>query len=315
MKVLEIALENLYQQAAQTLNTVLDFARFGMSLFNSHELYFGHGTDNGWDDAMALIREVLYLPCDYNDPKILQAKLLDIEKKHVLALFKKRVESRKPVAYLTNKALFANIQFYVDERVLVPRSPIAEMINHHFCPWLENVAVSEILDLCTGSGCIGIACAYAFPEALVDLVDISSDALEVASINVEEHGLSCRVKPIQSDLFSDLSQSKKYDLIVTNPPYVSIEEIETLPNEYHHEPKLGLYAEDNGLAIASSILEQAANYLSDNGVLVLEVGFSDKALEEKYPNVPFQWVAFSEGGIGVAVLTKETLNRYFNKRK
>ncbi|HHU9712368.1 TPA: 50S ribosomal protein L3 N(5)-glutamine methyltransferase, partial [Escherichia coli] len=217
----------------------------------------------------------------------------------------RRVNERIPVAYLTNKAWFCGHEFYVDERVLVPRSPIGELINNKFAGLISKQP-QHILDMCTGSGCIAIACAYAFPEAEVDAVDISPDALAVAEQNIEEHGLIHNVIPIRSDLFRDLPKVQ-YDLIVTNPPYVDAEDMSDLPNEYRHEPELGLASGTDGLKLTRRILGNAADYLADDGVLICEVGNSMVHLMEQYPDVPFTWLEFDNGGDGVFMLTKEQL--------
>jgi ribosomal protein L3 glutamine methyltransferase len=210
---------------------------------------------------------------------------------------------------LTHQATFAGLSFYVDERVLVPRSPIAELINNKFQPYLTNQSPKRILDLCTGSGCIAIACAYAFPEAEVDALDLSFDALNVAQINIEGHGLLEQVIPIQSDLFASVAL-EKYDLIVTNPPYVDQEDVDNLPVEYTHEPAIGLGSGHDGLDITREILAKAAQHLTDDGILVCEVGNSQVHVQATYPQVPFHWVEFKHGGHGVFVLTKQQLDQF-----
>jgi len=237
---------------------------------------------------------------------ILQSRLTKRERQMLVELVVTRIEQRIPVPYLTNSAWFAGLEFYVDERTLVPRSPIAELIEAKFKPWVET-APKRILDLCTGSGCIAIACAYEFPDAEVDAVDLSEDALEVADINIQNHGLSEQVFPIQSDLFSGV-ENEKYDLIVSNPPYVDAEDMEHLPEEYKHEPELGLACGHDGLDLVREMLRQAAGMLNDNGVLFVEVGNSQVHLEAAYPDIPFQWIEFSIGGHGVFTLTKAQLD-------
>ncbi|PLO31052.1 50S ribosomal protein L3 N(5)-glutamine methyltransferase, partial [Klebsiella pneumoniae] len=233
------------------------------------------------------------------------ARLTSSEKHRIVERVIRRVNERIPVAYLTNKAWFCGHEFYVDERVLVPRSPIGELINNQFAG-LINHKPQHILDMCTGSGCIAIACAYAFPEAEVDAVDISPDALAVAEHNVESHGLIHHVTPIRSDLFRDLPKLQ-YDLIVTNPPYVDEEDMADLPEEYEHEPVLGLASGSDGLKLTRRILGNAPDYLSDDGILICEVGNSMVHLMEQYPDVPFTWLEFDNGGDGVFMLTKQQL--------
>lgn len=290
------------------LDTIRDFIRWGASQFKAAKLFFGHGTDNPLDEAVYLVLHALHLDFDL-PPHFLDAKLTSKEKQAVYELLQRRISERRPAAQLTHHALFAGMGFYVNEHVLVPRSPIAELIRKDFSPWASNIALDHILDLCTGSGCIGIACADQFPDAQVDLVDISSEALDVAKINVKRHGLEHQVNIFQSDLFDDLP-SKQYDLIVSNPPYVSTEEMETLPDEYHQEPVLGLVSGEDGLDLVRRILNEAVHYLSPNGILIVEVGNSEYALMEAFPEVPFMWLNFDYGGHGVFLLTAEQLNEY-----
>ncbi|WP_448210890.1 50S ribosomal protein L3 N(5)-glutamine methyltransferase [Colwellia sp. MEBiC06753] len=292
----------------EQLTSVEDWVRWSASEFNRADLYFGHGTDNAWDEAVNLVMFSLALPTDLFKQSA-NAKLLDTEKQELLELITRRVEEQIPAAYLTHQAQFAGLSFYVDERVLVPRSPIAELIEHKFAPYIQHHNPQRILDLCTGSGCIAIACAYAFPDAEVDALDLSVDALNVAQINIEGHGLMEQVIPIQSDLFASVEQ-EKYDLIVTNPPYVDQEDVDSLPQEYLHEPEMGLGSGHDGLDITREILAQAAEHLTDDGILVCEVGNSQIHVEATYPDVPFHWVTFERGGHGVFVLTKAQLDEY-----
>ena len=293
------------------LHTIGDFIRYASSEFNRAELYFGHGTDNAWDEATQLVLFALHLSLPFNEQlsdKIFNCRLIEAEKNTLLALINRRVTERLPLAYITNQAMFANLPFYVDERVLVPRSPIAELIVNQFKPYLKKQP-KRILDLCTGSGCIAIACAYAFENAEIDAVDLSVDALNVAQINIESHGLMAQVIPIQSDVFSGVA-GQKYDLIVTNPPYVDIDDVNSLPDEYTHEPEMGLGSGDDGLDITREILAQANEHLNENGILICEVGNSQVHIEATYPDVPFTWLSFENGGHGVFMLTKAQLAQY-----
>ena len=290
------------------LRTIRDLIRWGASRMNEAGLHFGHGTDNAIDEAAALVLHTLHLPPDLHT-EYLQARLTPSEKQAALRLLERRIAERKPAAYLTQRAWFMGLPFYVDERVLVPRSPLAELIERHFAPWLsDSRPIGDILDLGTGSGCIGIACAYAFPDARVDLADISADALDVARRNVAEHGLEDQVEVIQSDLFSAL-KGRHYDLIISNPPYVGLEELDNLPAEYHHEPRLGLAAGAEGLDVVMEILRQATDYLKRDGLLIVEVGASQYALCETFPDVPFTWLEFERGGQGVFLLNAAQLRR------
>ena len=298
-----------YEVMTRDFKSIIDFLRFGLSRANAAGLYYGHGTDNAWDDILALILGSLSLPLDL-DPLLLHGQLTQDEKNLLCKRLEQRILSRVPTPYLTQEAHFCDLSFYVDERVLIPRSPIAELIKQQFSPWIEAEEVGRVLDLCTGSGCIAIACCEAFPDALVDAVDISTDALAVAEVNLERHGLQDVLTLIESDCF-DAVPAVKYDIIVSNPPYVGFDEMETLPEEYLHEPKLALEATNNGLAIVEKILFNAHAYLTDRGILVVEVGNSEEALLEAYPDVPFTWLDFEMGGQGVFVLTCEQLKKHF----
>lgn len=290
------------------LSTILDFIRWGASRFTAEKLSFGHGTNNAIDEAAALVLYALHLP--YNVPdRYLDATLTTTECEVVLALLCRRIQERKPAAYLTNEALFAGLIFYVDERTLVPRSPIAELIENGFTPWCSDDTMHRILDIGTGSGCIAIACAYSFPYAQIDAVDMSEDALAVANINVATHELENRVQVIHSNLFAELD-SQQYDLIISNPPYVSDSEWRSLPDEYLTEPKLGFHGGESGLDIVHRILNQSADHLTERGILVVEVGRSAEALQQTYPDVAFLWLDFERGGDGVFLLTVEQLIEY-----
>ncbi|MFM2481022.1 50S ribosomal protein L3 N(5)-glutamine methyltransferase [Celerinatantimonas sp. YJH-8] len=292
------------EEAVSELHTIQDMLRWTVSRFNYANLYYGHGTDNAWDEALQLIFPSLHLPLEIGQD-VKEARLTRSEREMLVELVISRIKDKTPVAYLTNKSWFAGLEFFVDERVLVPRSPIAELIEQQFQPWLIEEP-QRILDLCTGSGCIAIACSYAFPNAEVDAVDISRDALDVAEINIQNHGLEQQVFPIESDGFGAL-QGQCYDLIVSNPPYVDAVDMSHLPDEYRHEPELGLASGNDGLDLTRQILAQAADHLTEQGVLIVEVGNSQVHLEEQFPNVPFTWLEFANGGHGVFALTREQL--------
>lgn len=289
----------------EQLQTVRDFIRLGASLFNRAGLYFGHGTDNALDEAVWLVLHALHLPPDL-PAEYFDTRLTEAEKREVMALLKRRVEERLPAPYLTQSAWFAGLEFYVDERVLVPRSPVAELIEQGFSPWVEHERVNRVLDLCTGGGCIAVACALAFPQATVDASDLSAVALKVAEINVDRHHLQDQIELICSDLFENL-QGRRYDIIISNPPYVDGSDMATLPAEFRHEPELALAAGDDGLDVVRRILEQAPRYLNPGGILVVEVGNSEQALVDAFPEIPFVWLEFERGGDGVFLLTREQL--------
>lgn len=268
-------------------------------------LCYGHGADEARSEAAFLVCGALDLPFDVDAGK-LDLPLSDAEQARVKELVRERVSARKPVAYLLNKAWFAALPLYVDERVLVPRSPLAEVALGEFAPWIKREQVRDILDLGAGSGCIAIACARVFPEARVDAADLSPAALEVAKINRARHGLQARVQLIQSDVYEALG-GKRYDVIVSNPPYVPAAAMATLPAEYQHEPPLALQAGADGLAIVDRILLDAPRHLSDHGILVAEVGNRREALEAKYATTPFMWLELEHGGEGVFLLTRREL--------
>lgn len=290
------------------LNTIRDFIRWATTQFHQAELYYGHGMASALDEAVYLCLFALHLPHDFPQSYFDCAVSLD-EKQALFKLLRRRIEERIPASYITQEAWFAGLPFYVNENVLVPRSPIAELIEKRFEPWVEAEKVENILDLCCGSGCIGIASAYAFDWAYVDMVDISSAAIEVAEENIQRHQLEERVSVIASDLFKNVPQ-RHYDIIVSNPPYVDADDMHSLPDEYRHEPELGLAAGDDGLDLVIPMLQQARQYLTEQGILVVEVGNSQHALQEAYPHVPFYWLEFERGGSGIFLLTAEQLDEY-----
>ncbi|RLA47604.1 MAG: 50S ribosomal protein L3 N(5)-glutamine methyltransferase [Gammaproteobacteria bacterium] len=287
----------------EQLNTVRDYIRYGASSFNRAGLYFGHGTDNAWDEATALVLHSLHLS-PYSKLEVLDARLTDAEKDAVADIFEQRIGQRVPTPYLIGESWFAGLKFHVDDRVLIPRSPIAELIESEFAPWLY-IQPQRILDLCTGSGCIGIACALAFPDAQVLLSDISRDALAVAEKNIAEHEVGERVTTVESDLFAAVSEC--FDFIVANPPYVDADDLSMMPEEYRHEPKLALASGRDGLDFTRRLLREAAEYLSEKGCLCVEVGNSREHLEEEFPGVPFNWLDFERGGQGVFILYRQDL--------
>ena len=302
-----------HQDALNQLTTLRDYVRYAISCFNEAELFFGHGTSGPLDEAAALVLHALHLPYDLPGGYF-QSTLTLAERERVLDLMDRRIRERKPLAYLTHEAPFAGHQFYVDERVLVPRSPIAELIEAEFSPWVESDRVERILDLCTGSGCIAIASAFAFPDAEVDAVDISPDALEVADINRRRLGVEDRVRTIRSDLFQALA-GERYDIIVSNPPYVSTSEWQDLPVEFHAEPKLGLESGADGLDCVRQILRDASDHLTDEGILIVEVGSAAEALVSAFPEVPFCWLEFERGGDGIFLLTADQVRTFFKDVK
>ena len=295
--------------SAQT-KTIGEMLEYGQKLFEQSDIYFGHGTDNAWDEAVYLLSSVLRLPPDA-DRSLLDNSVSADDQEKITALYQRRIDERVPAPYITKQAWFCTLPFYVDERVIVPRSPIAELIYNQFQPWCTE-SPKKILDLCTGSGCIGIACAYAFERAQVVLSDISPEALEVTAINIQQHDLDSRVTAIESDLFSSFESNanNSFDLIVSNPPYVDPDDLAQMPDEYSHEPDLALASGDDGLDFTRRLLREAANYLTEQGVLIVEVGNSSVALEKAFPQVPFTWLEFSEGDGGVFVLTRTQLRQY-----
>jgi len=293
-------------QARSQIHTIRDFLRFAVSQFNKAGLHFGHGSATAYDEAAYLILKTLYLPLDQLEP-FLDARLTDSERKQVLEMIERRVTDRIPVAYLTHEAWLGDFSFYVDERVIIPRSFIAELLQTQLAPWItEPDHVTDALDLCTGSGCLAILMAHAFENAQIDAADISAQALAVAHKNVQDYGLEQRIELIESNLFSALS-GKRYDLIISNPPYVNAESMQRLPQEYRHEPEKALASGDDGLDATRKILQQAARHLTDDGILVVEIGHNRAELEQAYPKVPFTWLETSAGDEFVFLLQRDQL--------
>lgn len=291
----------------ESLITVRDWLRFAVSRFNEAKLVFGHGSDNAFDEAAYLILHTLHLPLDRLDP-FLDASLTHGESETVQAVIERRVRERIPAAYLTQEAWLAGHRFYVDERVIVPRSFIAELLGDQLAPWIDDPdSVSSALDMCTGSGCLAILAALAFPDAHIDAVDLSSDALAVAARNRADYRLDERVELIESDLFAQLA-GRHYDLIVSNPPYVNAESVATLPPEYQAEPALALGSGEDGLDATRKILATAHAHLKPGGLLVVEIGHNRDVLEAAYPALPFTWLDTTGGEQFVFMLRREDLS-------
>jgi ribosomal protein L3 glutamine methyltransferase len=292
---------------ADGLRTIRDFVRWGASEFARAGLFFGHGTDNALDEAWHLVTWGLKLPHDLPAP-YLDAALTAPERRAVLALLRRRVRSREPAAYLTGEAWFAGLPFTVDARVLVPRSPIAELVERRFEPWLA-APPRRVLDLCAGSGCIAVACAVAFPDAQVDAAEIDRGALEVLGANLRRHGLEGRVRAVRSDLFGALG-GQRYDLIVSNPPYVPAARWKAMPAEFRREPRRALIAGADGMDVVSRILRDAPAHLAPGGLLVCEVGGSVPEFERRFPKIPVVWPEFERGGDGVFVIGRDDLEEW-----
>lgn len=292
---------------ATPFRTVRDLLRYGVSSLNEAGAFFGHGLANAYDEAAYLVLSTLHLPLDTLEP-FLDARLTDAEINTVVEVLDRRAKLRIPAAYLTQEAWLGEHRFYVDERVIVPRSFIAELLPAQFAPWIEAPAkVARILDMCTGSGCLAILAALAFPDAQVDAVDLSQDALAVARHNVDDYGLKERVNLVQSDLF-DALPATRYDLIISNPPYVDRASMMTLPKEYRAEPEMALAGGDDGLTIVRSLLRRSRGYLNRGGKLVIELGHNRAALERAYPDVPFTWLSVAAGDDFVFMLDQDNLS-------
>ena len=295
-----------FEDAKDKLTTVRDLLRFAISRFNQANLFFGHGTTNAFDEAAYLILHTLHLPLDRLEP-FLDARLLPEEVDAVVEILRRRVEDRLPAAYLTHEAWLGDLRFYVDERVIVPRSFIAELLREQLQPWVEDPeAITSGLDMCTGSGCLAILMALTFPNAQIDAVDISTDALDVARRNVADYGLEGQLSLVQSDLFTAL-EGRRYDLIVSNPPYVNAPSMQTLPEEYRREPVGALASGEDGLEHVRTILRAARKHLNKGGLLVAEIGHNRDALEAAFPELPFTWLETSAGDEHVFLLTREQL--------
>ena len=295
-----------HDEITSQLTTVRDYARWSMGRFTESKIFYGHGTNNAWDEALTLIFHLLHLPPEANQ-HVLDATLTIPERQLILRVVETRCLDRIPLPYLTNEAWFTGMPFIVDERVLIPRSPIGELIEAGFSPWAPPT-INKVLDLCAGSGCIGLSCVEHL-DVDADLLDLSADALAVAAKNIAKHDMADSARLIQSDLFAQVSD--QYDVIVSNPPYVDAGDLDSMPAEFSHEPRIALAAGEDGLDLAHKILAEASEYLTDNGILVMEVGNSWVALEQAYPSVPFTWIEFERGGHGVCVFNRQELIQYF----
>ncbi|MGK2897032.1 MAG: 50S ribosomal protein L3 N(5)-glutamine methyltransferase [Candidatus Makana argininalis] len=289
-----------------SLNTIKDFIKWTLSKFNYNNLYYGHGTNNSLDESLNLIMNSLLIPIA-SVKNIYKLNLKLKERTLIIKRVIKRIYERIPVAYLINKSYFCGLEFYIDKRVFIPRSPIAEIIFNKFNK-IINKNPKNILDMCTGSGCIAIACAYVYPEAKIDAVDISLSALSVAKKNIKKHRMKKKINIIYSDLFHNINKKQTYDLIITNPPYVNKKEINNLPLEFSHEPIISLYADIDGLKFIKNILLLSFKFLTKDGILICEIGNNIVNIINIYPKLPFRWLKFKKGGYGVFLLHKKNLN-------
>jgi len=299
-----------HTSSAQTLTdeliTIRDWIRFAVSEFEASTVFYGHGTDNAYDEAVWLVISALHLPLDTVE-NFLDARLISTERQKLAHFIEQRVTQHTPTAYLLKEAWLQGFKFYVDERVLIPRSFIAELLAQDLSPWIEYPEMIEsAADICTGSGCLGILLANSFPNAAIDVIDISQDAIDVCNINISNYGLQHQVTAIQSDMFNALT-GKTYDVIISNPPYVDAPSMATLPKEYQNEPQLALGSGDAGLDHTHTLLKEAANYLNEGGLLIVEIGHNRDALEAAYPDIAFNWLEVSSGNQFVFLLTKEQL--------
>jgi ribosomal protein L3 glutamine methyltransferase len=291
----------------EALLSVRDLIRYAVSRFNEHKLFFGHGSDNAWDEAVYLVLHALHLPPDQLEP-FMDARVLPSEREKALSLIDLRCEHRLPAPYLTHEAWLQGYAFHVDQRVIVPRSPIAELLMNQLSPWIPDpYEVMSILDLCTGSGCLAIIAAHQFSEAFVDATDISKEALDVALINVAQHGLKDRLNLHHGSLFDPLPVSAQYDLIICNPPYVNAASMQTLPPEYRHEPSLALAGGDDGMDVVRTIIEQAPAHLRDDGLLIIEIGHERTFFKLAFPELEPVWLDTAEASDQILLLTKEQL--------
>ena len=297
---------NSYSNLTEELLTIRDWLRFTVSRFEESDVFFGHGTDNSYDEAVWLVMSALHLPMDTLE-NFVDARITEQERNHLAHLIERRITEHTPTAYLVNEAWLQGFKFYVDERVIVPRSFIAELLVSDLSPWIEYPEMIEsAADICTGSGCLGILLANSFPNATIDVIDISLDAIEVANINIANYGLQEQITAIESDMFTEL-QGKTYDLIISNPPYVDAPSMASLPAEYQREPQLALGSGHDGLDHTHTILREASKYLNDDGLLIVEIGHNRDALLEAYPNVQFVWLEVSSGDEFVFLLSKNQL--------
>lgn len=296
----------IFEQAQDSLVTLRDLMRFAVSRFRQADVFFGHGTNNAWDEAAYLLLHTLHLPIDQLEPFI-DARLTGHELAECLNIIRRRIEERIPAAYLTHEAWLGEYRFYVDQRAIIPRSHIAELLEEQLSPWVEDPwAINRVLDLCTGSGCLAILAALAFPEARIDAIDISEDALSIAQRNISDYALETRIHTLKSDAFAAIP-SERYDLIISNPPYANSESMAALPPEYRQEPEIALASGEDGLDFTRIILHEAANHLNPGGLLIVEIGHNREALEAAYPDTPFTWLETAAGGNFVFLLRQKDL--------